>query len=200
MNSRNTLERPQLNKQLDAKIFLSFYYLKNELVDFCKLIGLPTTGGKVEITDRIAHYLNTGEILISKQVIKRKTYIDNITEDTLIEHNFVCSEKHRAFFKDKIGEKFSFNVTFQKWIKSNSENQKTYKDAINAYYKIIDNKRTNTTVIGKQFEYNSYIRDFFADNHDKQLNQAILCWKYKKSLQGDNNYEKSDLKALDCNL
>ena len=53
------------------------------------------------------------------------------------------------------------------------------------------------TVIGKQFVYNTYIRDFFADNKGASLEEAIKCWKYKKSLKGSNKYEKSDLKALE---
>ena len=52
------------------------------------------------------------------------------------------------------------------------------------------------TVIDKQFEYNTYIRDFFDDNKDKSLDDAIACWKYKKSLAGHNRYERSDLAAL----
>ena len=53
------------------------------------------------------------------------------------------------------------------------------------------------TTIDKQFEYNTYIRDFFEDNQGRDLEEAIICWKYKKSLQGHNRYEKSDLVALD---
>ena len=52
------------------------------------------------------------------------------------------------------------------------------------------------TKIDKQFEYNTYIRDFFEDNKDKNLDAAIACWKYKKSLPGHNRYEKEDLIAL----
>lgn len=75
-----------------------------------------------------------------------------ISEDTKIEPDFVCSEKHRAFFKEKISDKsFSFNVAFQKWLKSNT---------------------------------------------GETLEQAIACWKYKKSLQGHNRYEKTDLVAI----
>ena len=51
--------------------------------------------------------------------------------------------------------------------------------------------------IGKQFEYNTYIRDFFADNPQRTLKDAVACWKYKKSLQGHNRYERSDLVAID---
>ena len=49
----------------------------------------------------------------------------------------------------------------------------------------------------KQFEYNTYIRDFFQDNQGRSLDEAITCWKYKKSMQGHNRYEKSELVVLD---
>jgi hypothetical protein len=188
-------ERPVLNKMVDEKTFRDFYYLKKELIDFCKANGLPTSGGKIELTDRIAHYLNTGEILSAASMYKPKALTGHITEETVIESDFVCSEKHRAFFKENIGKIFSFNVTFQKWLKSNSG--KTYKQAIDAYHKIIMAKKNSTTEIDKQFEYNTYIRAFFEDNTGKTLEQAIICWKYKKGLQGHNCYEQSDLTALD---
>ena len=60
-----------------------------------------------------------------------------------------------------------------------------------------EDKKKGKTVIDKQFEYNTYTRDFFADNKGKSLEDAIKCWKYKKQLQGNNRYEKSDLVALD---
>ena len=54
--------------------------------------------------------------------------------------------------------------------------------------------------IEKQFEYNTYIRDFFAANKDKTLGQAIKCWKFKKSQKGHNKYEDSDLAVLQTTL
>lgn len=118
------IDRPKLDKNLDGKTFREFYYLKEELVDFCRRYGLPTSGGKLEITERIAHFLDTGEVIAAKKAQKKSQIIGNITTDTEIEPNFVCSEKHRAFFKEHIGNGFSFNVAFQKWLKSNSG--KTY--------------------------------------------------------------------------
>lgn len=188
--------RPVLDKKLDGKTFCEFYYLKEELVDFCRKNGLPTVGGKVELTDRISHFLDTGEILSPKSTYKKKeTQIENIDENTKIEENFVCSEKHRAFFKKHIGNSFSFNVLFQKWLKNNAG--KTYKEAITAYYQILEDKKKCKTSIGQQFEYNTYIRDFFEDNQGKTLDDAIKCWKYKKQLRGHNRYERSDLIILE---
>ncbi len=189
-------DRPKLDRQLDEKTFRSFYYLKEELVEFCRNHDLPVSGGKIEITDRIAYFLETGKVLKASTPTERKskTNIGSITEDTLIEPNFVCSEIHRAFFKDKIGKRFSFNVIFQKWLKNNTG--KTYKEAIEAYEQILEEKKKGKTTIDKQFEYNTYIRDFFEDNVGKTLEEAIRCWKYKRSLSGHNRYEKSDLIAL----
>ena len=186
--------KPELSRKLDGQTFRNYYYLKQELVDFCRKNNLPTSGGKIELTDRIAYFLDTGEILNISEKRKTTTCVTLITEDTLIEPGIVCSEKHRAFFKEKIGKSFSFNVLFQKLLKENAG--KTYWDAIKAYYQLLEEKKNRKTTIDKQFEYNTYIRDFFEDNRGRNLNEAILCWKYKKGLPGHNRYERSDLIAL----
>lgn len=189
-------ERPSLNKQLDSKLFLDYYYLKEELVAFCKQNHLSTTGGKEELTKRIAYFLETGQALQpSKSKRKKTSVVSEIDKDTLIEEEFVCSEVHRAFFKTHIGSRFSFNVAFQKWLKTHAG--ATYGDAIEAYNEILEEKKKTKTTIDKQFEYNTYIRDFFEDNKGRSLQEAIECWKYKKELQGHNRYEKADLIALE---
>ena len=48
-----------------------------------------------------------------------------------------------------------------------------------------------------RFLRSDQFRDFFADNKGRPLADAIKCWRYKKSLQGHNRYERSDLQALD---
>ncbi len=188
-------ERPVLDKHLDSKTFRDFYYLKEELIDFCRKNGLPASGGKLEIADRVACFLDTGRILSARTGKKKVAFISPITEDIEIEADFVCSEHHRAFFKEHIGNSFSFNVAFQKWLKSNSG--KTYKEAISAYYQILEDKKKGKSQIDRQFEYNTYIQDFYGDNQGKPLEEAIKCWNYKKRLPGHNRYEQSDLVALE---
>lgn len=189
-------KRPDLDINLDSKTFREYYYLKEELVDFCRKHNLQSTGGKLELTDRIAEFLDTGKRNTATHTKRKSPSVGEITLDTVIESNFVCSEKHRAFYKEHIGKSFSFNVLFQKWLKSNAG--KTYRDSIDAYHQILEDKKRQKTTIDRQFEYNTYIRDFFADNKDKTMELAIKCWKYKKSLKGHNRYEREDLKILDC--
>jgi len=187
--------RPMLDKNLDGDTFRSYYYLKEELVAFCKQEGLQVYGGKSELTNRIAHYLDTGERITEKARTNRHSHIDSISDDTPIEENFICSERHRVFFEQRIGKGFTFNVSFQKWLKTNTG--KTYKEAIEAYHCIIAEKKTTKSTIDKQFEYNTYIRDFFKENKGRSLDDAIKCWKYKKGIQGHNRYESTDLHVLD---
>ena len=190
------MNRPELTRELTGGEFAKWYWLKQELVDFCRANGLSTSGGKVELAARIEEYLDTG-------VVKKRTCTarkankspDVITLDSIIEDGFVCSEKHRAFFKEQIGSSFSFNVTFQKWLKSNAG--KTYADAVNAYHEIKRSAKTTKKSIDGQFEYNTYVRDFFEHNKGRPLDDAIRCWKYKKSLPGHNRYEDGDLRILE---
>ena len=186
--------RPKLEANLESDVFLNHYYLKDELIQFCKQHSLQSAGSKEEITKRIAHYLDTGERLSTNASKKRCAGIGEIERDSIIESNLVCSQTHRTFFEAHIGKEFSFNVQFQKWLKANAG--KSYGDAIAAYHEIAASKKSEKTAIGKQFEYNTYIRDFFQANKGKTFGDAIKCWKYKSRLPGHNRYEDSDLISL----
>ena len=191
----------KLNKDLKVSEFKEYYFLKEELKEFCRNEGLKISGSKSQLEERIIYYLDTGKSLDDSKSIKNhanKTNLnkaiasEEITLDSLLGENFKCSEDKREFFENKIGKGFKFKVQFQKWLKSNPE--KTYQDAINVYHELQNSKEK--TKIDKQFQYNQYIRDFFKDNNDKTLKDAIKCWNYKKSLKGHNKYEKSDLDIL----
>ncbi|MBE6496664.1 MAG: hypothetical protein E7Z78_09535 [Methanobrevibacter thaueri] len=183
----------ELNKNLKPEDFKQYYFLKEDLKDFCRSEGLKISGSKQDLENRIIHYLATGKPLeepVTKKVSCKSQ--SEITLDSKLGENFKCSEDKREFFENEIGKTFKFKVKFQKWLKANPD--KTYRDAIDAYFEIQNSKEK--TKIDKQFQYNQYIRDFFKDNDDKSLEEAIKCWKYKKSLKGHNRYESSDLEAL----
>lgn len=187
-------KRPDLNCNLNAETFKEFYYLKSELVGFCKENKLQTGGGKIELTERVFNFLKTGEREARGSIRKKNKKLDEITLDSLIEKDMGYGENIRAFYELHLGKNFKFCVPFQRWLKSNVG--KTFQDSIEAYKEIIKNKDKTEKVIDRQFEYNTYIRDFFKDNKNKTLKQAICCWKYKKSIKGSNKYERSDLCAL----
>ena len=183
----------KLTKNLSPYEFKEYYFLKDELKDFCRLEGLKVSGSKQDLENRIIHYLSTGEML-EEPVVKEVSNNSHstITLDSKLGENFKCGQDKREFFEKEIGKTFKFKVKFQKWLKANPD--KTYREAIDAYFEIQNSKEK--TNIDKQFQYNQYIRDFFNDNDGKSLEEAIKCWKFKKSLKGHNRYESSDLVAL----
>ena len=203
MNDENTNRRPPLTKGLKSEDFKEYYFLKEELKDFCKKEGLKVSGSKNRLEERIIYYLDTGKSLddskhaedknnLSKPNLNKNSASEEIALDSILGENFKCSEDKREFFEKEIGKGFKFKVKFQKWLKANPD--KTYQDAIDAYHELQNSKEK--TKIDKKFQYNQYIRDFFKDNDDKTLNDAINCWKHKKSLKGHNKYERSDLDIL----
>lgn len=185
-------KRPELHVGLKPEIFREYYYLKSELQAFCQKQGLAISGSKALLNERVEHYLRTGKSLANKTSGKKKLRNEELSQDSLIEENIIFSEVHRAFFKQELGASFVFKVAFQNWLKENAG--KSYREAIEIYPKIALKKPDK---IDLQFEYNTYIRDFFADNQGRSLPDAIECWKYKKSLSGSNKYQASDLHALE---
>lgn len=187
---------PSFSKELNSETFKKFYFLKKELVDFCKENSMSSAGSKADLNNRIIHFLDTGERLSFTRIKKNKIDKNNLSLNSLIEENFCYSEVKREFFKSIIGSKFTFCVPLQRFIKANIG--KRYSDIIDEWYWIQENKKRNkgNSVIDSQFEYNTYIRDFFKENKDKNLKDAIRCWKYKKSIEGSNRYEVGDLEVL----
>jgi len=175
--------------------FNNFYWLKEELVSFCYAYGLALRGSKKDLTERIFIFLSSGEKTNRVSKLKENDKTTEYTLDTVLSLPFGYSEKKRAFFKEYIGENFTFNVRFQKWIKANIG--LTYRDAVEAYKNIIVEGKTTESIIDPQFEYNTYIRAFFKSNKGRTLKEAIICWKYKKSVSDHNRYEDSDLTALE---
>ncbi len=189
--------RPNLDKSISLESFQNYYWLKAELIEFCRDNNLSATGGKKELQQRIIHFLKTGERLVpAKKATNKSTHRRSpITLNARLGESYKNDELNRTFFKSVIGERFKFNVVFMKWVKQNYE--MTYQDAVNEWLKIEKEKKSGKKQeISPQFEYNQYTRDFFKANPNRKRTDAINCWKYKKGLPGSNKYEDSDLNAL----
>lgn len=96
-------DRPVLDRNLDSKIFRDYYYLKEELVNFCRENGIPVSGGKIEIADRIAYFLETGKILsVSSERKKERQYLSLAKMQKLKQTLFV--QKSIEYFLENILE------------------------------------------------------------------------------------------------
>lgn len=195
----HSVARPNLDENISLKDFKEFYWLKQELLDFCKTHGISRDGGKREIADRIYFYLSTGQV--PKKVEAKKNTVDpsfnwksaKLSRETIITSSYKNGLNARNFFEREIGSHFAFNVMFMKWMKENVG--KSLADAIVEWNRIYDLKKDQNYVseIGPQFEFNRYVRAFVNDNPDCSVKDAIKFWKLKRAQRGTNEYDKKDL-------
>lgn len=184
--------RPALTKDIHIQSFKDYYWLKEELQAFCREHGLSASGSKTEISERIELFLRTGEIkkpTRASSSMKKAVASAELTLDTVITENHRCSQEVRAFFKSVI-PKFHFSTYIQNYFKENVG--KTYRDAVDAWVEEEKRKKEPTykKKIAPQFEYNQFIRDYFADpsNQGKNREAAIEAWNAIKKLPGSNKY------------
>lgn len=192
------MERPNLDKNISLTDFKEFYWLKEELVDFCKKVGISTSGSKVELTNKIQYYFSTGKVVVNLK--KTRTVISKfdwnngpLNSMTIITDSYKNTENVRAFFKRQIGSNFSFNVKFMKWMKENEG--KNLNDAIEHWKQLneIRKDKNYKSEIEPQFEYNRYMRAFLSDNPNLSSKDAMKFWNIKRTERGTNEYERTDL-------
>lgn len=188
---RYNMNRPNLDRNISLADFNDFYWLKEELIEFCRKNDIKTFGGKIELTKRIQNFLLTGEKSTnSKPTNQLKSNFDwnkgKLDNSTLITDNYKNTENVRAFFIKEIGTNFSFNVKFMKWLKENVD--KTLADAVKEWKNLDNLKKDKNYVseIAPQFEYNKYMRAFLADNPNLTSKDAMKFWKLKSAIRGTN--------------
>ncbi|MEK4029105.1 DUF6434 domain-containing protein [Pseudobacillus sp. FSL P4-0506] len=185
--------RPGLTRYITSQDFKNFYWLKEELRLCCRENGISASGSKIELSARIEMFLETGKV---EKPLRKLTVRSNpnkqrsLSLDTVITENHRCSQDVRAFFKSAISPKFRFSTYIQHYFKNNIG--KTYRDVVKAWHEEEECKKDSPykKQIAPQFEYNQFIRDFFADpkNKTKSHKDAVNAWNDIKKLPGSNKY------------
>ena len=166
-----------------ATTLKTHYWLKSELITFCKANGLATVGSKQEIVKRIETFITTGakiQAKISKsvtrdshQIIKMNTLVANYNNDAAT----------RKFFIEQIGKHFHFTAYLRQFTKKdNITAGLTYGDLVAGWLQE-EGKRKNgdyKTNIGEQFEYNRFVREFHAEQKGRSHAEMVEAWKVAK--------------------
>ena len=173
------MTRPNLSVSLSKAEFLENYWLKEELVAFCRAEKLATSGSKEEVTERIAHFLETGERLGARKVFRKKGAMPAVfSRETVIGEGWRCTQELRAFFEQETVLKFHFNGFMRDFIGESGVGQ-TLGDAIERWEA---SKRAPKGEIGKQFEYNQHMRDYFEANPDATREEAMQAWRERRGI------------------
>ena len=172
-------ERPALTPQLSGVELRRWYWLRSELADLARRVGVSATGSKGQLTDRLAAALD-GQPLppaAPRRPAPAVQLAGVLSVDTVIPVGQRCSQLLRAFFTDHIGAAFSFDAAMRGFITHHAGS--TLGDAI-AYW-----HATRSAVprpIDAQFELNRFTRQWYIDHPGGTRNDLQQAWAvYRKT-------------------
>ena len=177
--------RPALTTTLSVHEFQRWYWLKEELVAFCRKYSLPVSGSKLEVAERVGHYLCHREVLRPHvRMVRRGAMPEVFTLKTVMGEGWRCNPALGAFFREHCGRGFRFNASMRAFIHEGAG--QTLADAIVCYKASI--KPSNTPrPIAPSLEYNQHIRKYFEQNPGATRRQAIDAWWTKRRLPKNND-------------
>ena len=199
--AKRTENRPPIDDISTSVELRRWYWLKSELVEHAKALGLRSSGGKFTILDRIAHFFDTGARqwpgdVKTKARSKFDWHSEVLTPETVITDSYRNSQNVRRFFKAHVGPQFKFNIAFMDWMRSNAG--QTLADAVAEFNRQagVRNAPDFTSEIAHHNQFNQYTRDFLADNPDLCMADVRRVWALKRQQPSDTGrhvYDRSDL-------
>lgn len=207
MTDDEKIARPEITSVKSGDELRRWYWLKSDLVTYARVLGVKVSGGKFEILQRISDYLDTGEKTSNTPSKPKKLtskfdwpkfdwHSEVLTPETQITDSYKNTQNVRGFFIENAGSNFKFNIEFMAWMKSNIG--QTLGDAVNEYraMRARMNEPDFKSKIEDHNQFNSYTRDFLADNPEMGMDDVRKYWARKIKLPSDSGrheYERSDL-------
>ncbi len=180
------MSRPNINDISSGTAFARWYWLKAELVEICKLRGLPTSGRKAELTKRIADSIDRKDAVPDTTARKPTSRFnwarETLTPTTVITDSVSFGPNFRRFMTGQIGKPFVCHGDFMAWVRAHPG--KTLADAI-AQWHALERRKQDPSFrreIASGNMYNQYVRDFTDAHPGSSIAEARTCWLKKKLL------------------
>ena len=171
--------RPKLSPSLDPGEFNAWYWLKAELQAFCAEHGLPVSGAKEDVQRRVRQFLAGEPVAPPKRAAARALPPARLGPDTPIGEGWKLNPRLRAFFESHVGAGFRFNQALRDLFKA--PQGRTLGEALDIYRASL---AAPPTAIGRQFQFNAHMRDYFASHPQGAREEALALWKRKRGYRG----------------
>lgn len=172
-------KRPVLTESLAGAELLRWYWLKDELSDFARRLGIRATGGKDLLAQRIAAKLD-GIVFVEPQRAPLQggaQLAGPLTAATVIPVGQRCSQVVRAWFADQVGPSFGFDAEMRAFF-AGADGTQTMQDALDHYLATRDQGAKS---IDAQFEYNRFTRAWHEANPAGERADLLSAWQEYRS-------------------
>lgn len=167
--------RPALTSDLTAGEFERWYWLKDELTDFARVLGIRATGGKELLTARIAARLEGRELAEPAPRTRGggRQLAGVLTASTVIPQGQRCSQVVRAWMREQVGAGFHFDAEMRAFF-AGSDGTRTMQDALDHWHTTRDHAGRD---IDAQFEYNRFTRAWNEAHPEGSREQLLVAWQ-----------------------
>lgn len=179
----STEHRPDASPDLSGAELLRWYWLKAELVDLARCLGVRTTGDKALLTRRIAARLD-GEDFNEPQRSPRPTgtqLAGPLSASTVIPAGQRCSQAVRSWFVEQVGATFRFDGALRDFFAA-SDGTQTLQDALDVH---LATRGQGDLPIGPQFEFNRFTRAWHEAHPGGTHAEAVRAWRAHRALPVD---------------
>ncbi|PPL14743.1 DUF6434 domain-containing protein [Microterricola pindariensis] len=175
--------RPSLSPDLSGFELLRWYWLKDELSAFARMLGIRSTGGKELLTRRIAAALD-GQPFAEPGPRRgggTAQLSGALTAATPIPRGQRCSQPVRAWFAEQLGGPFRFDGAMRAFF-AETDGTQTLRDAL-AHYRATRGRGPQE--IDAQFEYNRFTRGWHESHPGGSREELLRAWQAYRGRPAD---------------
>ena len=170
--------RPPLTRGLTGAELQQWYWLKEELADFARALGIRSTGGKAVLTERIAAHLDGRPYReVPARAPQTPQLVAPLRASTVIPVGQRCSQVVRAWFAEQLGAPFSFDGEMRAFF-AQSDGTQTLSDALAHWHAT---RGATDKPIDAQFEYNRFTRAWHAEHPEGTKAELLAAWQLYRS-------------------
>ncbi len=169
--------RPDLASVETGTELRRWYWMKAELLAECRRRGLPTSGSKPDLTERLAADLDgVDPPTPARRTTSSRRLPEPLADDTPIRPGQAATQQLRAFFVERIGSGFRYDVFMREAIAAGDT---TLGELVAHWYATRDAEPPPTL---PQLEYVRFTRAWFAARPDGDPAACRRAWAEFRAL------------------
>ena len=168
--------RPALTPALTGAELRRWYWLRRELADFARELGLSPSGAKTELVERVAAALDHAPPPARRELPRSVDQLrEPLSGSTRLPPGQRCTQTLRRWFVAELGAGFRFDATTRAYV---AEGGHTLDEAA-AQWRAT--RHAPPPPIGAQFELNRFSRAWHAEHPGAGHTEMLAAWRRHRS-------------------
>lgn len=160
------------------------YLHVSELKDYCDRLNLSIKGKKLDLINRVVHFVQTNEKIDllpypANSVAKGRKNIPLTLEALMLKGAYKNDLKNRLFLKTIIGEHFHFTAFGIDWLENRwlAGNPPTYKEFADMWNREYEFRKSHGSKPKDEWAYINFVKGYLKDNPHSASNEILNEWK-----------------------